>query len=318
MAHNPHSLLCRVVGLHCVQMYSLRLRFIVMQSVFLTPVQIHERYDIKGSTVDRHTGRVGRKKGLVLKDLDLLNNLILEHTDREQFVQQCKDDSAFLLRHDVMDYSLLLGIHYTRHRVGAATDVELLLPLSSPSQSLPCPLAPETLTRFQRDAGGLRATTITGPSLYVLGLIDILQEYTVSKRLERCWKVYFRRKAADGISVMPPKAYRRRFIRAMESITEEEGEQVAWVRVESAVPVVRRVEVEDEEELDVSTDGEWKEGRVDAGASRVGMWKEALLQAEDRKDATSSVRDVISAEVVSGDYSEEEELGEDEDEDEKG
>ena len=63
MAHNPHSLLCRVVGLHEVRMYSLRLRFVVMQSVFLSPLLIHERYDIKGSTVDRHTGRVGRKKG---------------------------------------------------------------------------------------------------------------------------------------------------------------------------------------------------------------------------------------------------------------
>jgi len=65
MSSNPHSLLCRFVGLHSIRMYSLTLRFCVMQSVFLTPLSINERYDIKGSTVDRYTGREGRKEGKV-------------------------------------------------------------------------------------------------------------------------------------------------------------------------------------------------------------------------------------------------------------
>ena len=228
-----------------------------------------------------------------------------------------------------MDYSLLLGIHNTRHRVGASTDVELLLAPSTPSQSLPCPLPPESLTRFQRDAGGLRATVITGPSQYFFGIIDILQEYTVSKRLERCWKVWVRRKPADGVSVMEPKAYRRRFIRAMESITEEQNDQaVAWGEAPSSATPVRRIDVEEEEEWEeeeegnVSANGGTQGRKVSGGGEvHVGMLKEALMRAEDRKEAASSVvRDVISAEVISNDLSEEEEeeLEEDEEEDEKG
>ena len=131
MATNPHSLLCRFVGMHSIAMYSLTLRFVVMQSVFLSPLLIQERYDLKGSTVDRYTGREGRKAGKVLKDLDLLANLILERDDRARFLQQCGSDSRFLMDHGICDYSLLLGIHYTRHKVHPhAHSARPLYPLS--------------------------------------------------------------------------------------------------------------------------------------------------------------------------------------------
>ena len=234
MASQPDSLLSRFVGLHRLQLYSVTLRFVVMQSVFLTPLTIDERYDLKGSSVDRHTGRAGRKQGKVLKDSDLYSNLILAPEDRSQFLVQCDIDSHFLMRHAICDYSLLLGIHYTRHKVGVSTDVEVLSAPSSPSRASGA-TNEVSWTRFQRDDGGLRATTIRGPSKYFLGLIDVLQAWDLKKRLERWWKVQVRRMAPEGISAMAPEQYRARFLRAMESITEEEEEVRGWGNTKAEV-----------------------------------------------------------------------------------
>ena len=56
-----------------------------LQSVFLTKRAIHERYDLKGSWVDRHAKDKDRKKaasGRVLKDSDLNRVVHLHDHDR--------------------------------------------------------------------------------------------------------------------------------------------------------------------------------------------------------------------------------------------
>ena len=47
----------------------------------------------------------------------------------------------------------------------------------------------------------------------ITGIIDVLQEWTLQKRLERAIKVYFFRNDAEGISAMQPVAYQKRFLR---------------------------------------------------------------------------------------------------------
>ena len=56
-----------------------------------------------------------------------------------------------------------------------------------------------------------KASSVTGPALYYLGIVDFLQDWTFAKRVERAIKIYIMRKDPDGLSVMEPLAYMERF-----------------------------------------------------------------------------------------------------------
>ena len=64
-------------------------------------------------------------------------------------------------------------------------------------------------------------------SLYVRGHVCHLQAYDFTKKVERCWKVYIKRKDADGVSVLPPDAYQRRFMDNLALITANDTELAA-------------------------------------------------------------------------------------------
>ena len=59
---------------------------------------------------------------------------------------------------------------------------------------------------------------IEGPGIYYVGIIDILQEYNLDKKLERFAKVTFQCKSANGISCIPPIPYAERFVKKMKDI----------------------------------------------------------------------------------------------------
>ncbi|TYZ65510.1 hypothetical protein PybrP1_008969 [[Pythium] brassicae (nom. inval.)] len=66
---------------------------------------------------------------------------------------------------------------------------------------------------------GMRlANTVVGPAYYHLGVIDILQTWTLKKRLERFFKIVFRGVDGDGLSAIEPKLYRARFQAKMAEI----------------------------------------------------------------------------------------------------
>lgn len=59
---------------------------------------------------------------------------------------------------------------------------------------------------------GMRlANTVVGPAYYHLGVIDILQTWTVKKRMERFLKIVFKGVDGDGLSAIQPKLYKVRF-----------------------------------------------------------------------------------------------------------
>ena len=64
----------------------------------------------------------------------------------------------------------------------------------------------------------LRATRVIGPAYYYLGIIDMLQEWTWEKRLERFWKVTINGKDPDGVSCTPPGVYLERFNQKMRDV----------------------------------------------------------------------------------------------------
>merc|ERR1719285_739297 len=67
--------------------------------------------------------------------------------------------------------------------------------------------------------GGLEAAVCQGPGIYYVGIIDVLQQWNIWKKLERVIKTLFLRKDPRGISAVNPQAYQFRFMEKMYEIT---------------------------------------------------------------------------------------------------
>jgi 1-phosphatidylinositol-4-phosphate 5-kinase len=114
---NPHTLLSRFYGLHRVKLpRGRKIHFVIMNNLFPPHKDIHETYDLKGSTVGREypEDKAERNPRAVLKDLNWIHRgkaLDLGPEKRALLTEQLRRDAEFLKSINVMDYSLLVGIH---------------------------------------------------------------------------------------------------------------------------------------------------------------------------------------------------------------
>jgi 1-phosphatidylinositol-4-phosphate 5-kinase len=114
---NPHTLLSRFYGLHRVKLpHGKKIHFVIMNNLFPPHRDIHETYDLKGSTVGREYSeeKAAQNPRAVLKDLNWINRgrrLELGPEKRALLSEQLRRDTELLKRLNVMDYSLLVGIH---------------------------------------------------------------------------------------------------------------------------------------------------------------------------------------------------------------
>ncbi|UIZ21960.1 hypothetical protein KXD40_008816 [Peronospora effusa] len=310
----PSSLITKFYGCFKITMYDKRFYFIVMENLFDAMeegVQIHHRFDIKGSWVNRSYKRprlgakvkcrhcsmmfkYGAKKRLlqcsnvvglhepnvVLKDNDLRTRMRIGTKEGVELYEQLRDDSLFLCKHGIMDYSLLLGVmdiefavdqppikstfsQYTaanpmtnRATNLSTTSVTTDSLVSSTNRSLKSStsdfsshpdddnesmangfnplgttsIAPSVHSLFQelpstlnqsrdffsteaprRKRAMRKSQRVFGPGYYYVGIIDILQTWTLQKKLERFWKVKINQKDGEGLSAIDPVRYQRRF-----------------------------------------------------------------------------------------------------------
>ncbi|KAF9788216.1 hypothetical protein BJ322DRAFT_1002129 [Thelephora terrestris] len=115
---NPHTLLSRFYGLHRVKLpRGRKIHFVIMNNLFPMHKDIHETYDLKGSTVGRlypEDVAAEKQNKVTLKDLNWINRgkrLELGPEKRALLTEQLKRDAEFLKMVYVMDYSLLVGVH---------------------------------------------------------------------------------------------------------------------------------------------------------------------------------------------------------------
>lgn len=257
------SLLPRFLGSYCVGLYGRKAHFVVMENVFDVQhgISIHQRYDIKGSWIDRNAqkprtgaeatcrhcnltfrfgvGRnvcpnragVGHEPNVVLKDMDLTTKLRFGTAEGRTLLAQLKRDSDFLCEQGIMDYSLLLGVievsyqvnqHHILTRDGSVFLQNILATASAErerdAQGQRSPDEPRP-ARVKQSTRCLHASEVViGPGFYYIGLIDILQTWSWTKRIERFIKTVLLRKDPEGISAMAPKPYRDRFHRKLHEI----------------------------------------------------------------------------------------------------
>ncbi|XP_047333791.1 phosphatidylinositol 4-phosphate 5-kinase 9 [Impatiens glandulifera] len=268
-----NTLITKFFGLHRIKPSSgQKFRFVVMGNMFCTELRIHRRFDLKGSSLGRSADKVEIDENTILKDLDLKYCFYLEPTWQEVLFKQIETDSKFLEAQHIMDYSLLLGVHYrapqhltstrfsnnrgqtadglgsvaeepnddeissypqglvlvprgsddgsvvvgphirgSRLRAASATgeeEVDLLLPGTARLQiqlGVNMPSRAELLPGKEDDF----VHEVYDVVLY-LGIIDILQDYTIGKRIEHAYKsVQF---DSISISAVDPTFYSQRFL----------------------------------------------------------------------------------------------------------
>ena len=122
LVKNPNSTLTQFYGMYRVKMNHLRrnVHFVVMKSVFNTDKRIDKVWDLKGSLV----GRSAKPGESVFKDKDLLDSnfkVMMGPEKKKLFMDQLQKDVMFLAKLDIMDYSLLLGMHDRRKATDTAS-----------------------------------------------------------------------------------------------------------------------------------------------------------------------------------------------------
>jgi 1-phosphatidylinositol-4-phosphate 5-kinase len=190
---NPFSLIPRIFGFHNINYASkrknLKKSFIVMENLFSSGLEVHLRFDLKGSTVGRTTDP-NEDFSVARKDLDFNRGglkIKLSKATREKLLTQISKDSSFFERLGIIDYSLLLGVHNLKGSKIDMTDIDHAY-LSS-----------------------------DGQCIYFIGIIDVLTQYNIKKKLENIFKLPI---YGNDISCIPPKPYSERFLNYMESIFE--------------------------------------------------------------------------------------------------
>jgi 1-phosphatidylinositol-4-phosphate 5-kinase len=210
---NPHTLLPHFVGHHSIVLKSLnneKIRFVIMQNVFATGNKIHEKFDLKGSTVNRFATREEKKKlTCTKKDLDINRPIRVGPKRRALLIEQIRKDCEFLKKASIMDYSFLLGIHIVDSTPVSKRINPLTALNSSPAESGKC---------FTADQGGMMSVDdVNQPcEIYYVGIIDILQEYNWWKASETVLMgtIYDRHQ----ISSVPPKEYGNRFYSFVQNL----------------------------------------------------------------------------------------------------
>ncbi|VAH27069.1 unnamed protein product [Triticum turgidum subsp. durum] len=225
------TLVTKFFGLHCVKLAGAnqkKVRFVIMGNLFCSHNSIHRRFDLKGSSLGRTTDKPQTEidQYTTLKDLDLNFIFRLKKQWFQEFQSRQVDrDCDFLEQEKIMDYSLLVGVHFRRSMDNDTNTVSTLrLSRGYTDQFLADPNglskiklgtsmpARAELTARKNDCEPQLIGEPTGEYYDVIlyfGIIDILQDYDISKRLEHAYKSF--QYDPTSISAVDPRQYSRRF-----------------------------------------------------------------------------------------------------------
>lgn len=312
--NHPNSLLVRYYGMHRVKMdflsSSRTIYFIIMSSVFDTEKIIHIKYDLKGSTIGRITKDADCKMGAVQKDLNLVKSgrkFRLPEPYMEIFKSTIESDSSFLASLNIMDYSLLVGVHESAtlrplrrpsgsmisekslqviqsmaHSAATHASVPRAMPKISPDDSI-----------FQSFHGGIRSAPDVG-EIYFLGIIDILQVYNVGKRGETVFKSLLGN--GNKISSVHPRYYATRFVDFLLRNTNYNERREPSISVELKPTNVTRVSPSHTEASTSSSTGRPQSNRVKSmSGSKRKQSEEGNLQLVVNLQKESSNKDTVAA-----------------------
>eukprot|EP01126_Amoeba_proteus_P059218 TRINITY_DN7717_c0_g1_i4.p1 TRINITY_DN7717_c0_g1~~TRINITY_DN7717_c0_g1_i4.p1 ORF type:complete len:372 (-),score=113.15 TRINITY_DN7717_c0_g1_i4:34-1149(-) len=211
---NPKSLLLRIYGLYEIETVSGRVYLVVMKNVFPQGVNLDEVQDLKGrkpkdARVSDLTLPVGERHSMgKIKNDYAYTKILLNPEDKAFFVAQIQKDVALLQRHEMMDYSLLIGI------------------VTSAEEKLKClEVIKEMETRGDEIVGLFRGTDKEGEEIiYWMTIIDCFTLYNTKKKLANFFKSHLYE--FESLSTVEPNFYAQRFLNfILYNLMEDEEEK---------------------------------------------------------------------------------------------
>lgn len=285
VGEHENTLITKFFGVHRITLKGgQKVRFVVMGNMFRTELRIHRRYDLKGSSKGRYTNKDDIDENTTLKDLDISYEFYMDKSLRDSLFRQISHDCSFLESQQIIDYSLLLGVHFRvpdhllecpdsvdsperlpSNDVGTTSQGEAVVPPKRLLLVTHEPTSVNTAPGPHSRGGSLRAFSVgdrevdllvpgTGRlrvqlgvnmpaqanrkvledgtdsmevELYevydvvlYLGIIDILQEYNMKKKVEHAYKSM----QFDPLSIssVEPRLYSQRFITFLETVFPSE------------------------------------------------------------------------------------------------
>ncbi|BFZ02127.1 hypothetical protein BsWGS_05166 [Bradybaena similaris] len=247
---HAQTLLPQYLAMYRITVNDAETYLVVMRNVFSPRLSIHKKYDLKGSTVDRSASDKERLKELpTFKDNDFLNDGAKIHIGPEQrkkLLDTLQSDVDFLSGLNIMDYSLIVGIHDRDQEdesgISFATpsgaDEEELdeedgdtgsfaaaagepVEFGDDADGASPPDSPQPITPMPQFTGeldpdlelyGIHSNPDSGRrEIYFMALIDILTKYGMKKRTAQAAKTV-KHGAGAEISTVHPEQYAKRFM----------------------------------------------------------------------------------------------------------
>ncbi|XP_073960402.1 phosphatidylinositol 5-phosphate 4-kinase isoform X2 [Choristoneura fumiferana] len=237
------TLLPQYLGMYRLTVDGIEHYLVATRNVFSNHLNIHRKYDLKGSTVDREASDKELEKELpTLKDNDFIKQGVridIGDAAKDKLLETLTADVEFLTKLHLMDYSLLLGMHECGRGEAEAEAARAQADADSDADS---DSDSDTDNRHHGDRWGyntppdsprgaarrdLRYEGIIPeldiyaiPSqdgapkkeIYFVALIDVLTHYGVKKQAAKAAKTVKYGSNVDGISTCDPEQYGKRFI----------------------------------------------------------------------------------------------------------
>ena len=238
---NPNSLLCRLYGMYNIILgQGDEILIIVMRNVigdFKDNTIV--KFDLKGSTYKRKANFDINDNNNVMKDLDFNSfekGIMLSLSSIEKLREVIKNDSNFLCKSELMDYSLFL-VKLTLSKKEAEDTFGVKIKEKQDNDFIEIIKTDEN--DIKKNRGG--STTYRGegklhdvahykqylfPSLtqgtaYIIAIIDYFQIFNFFKLVESGLKTgFFQKKKKNIISCVDPKTYSERFINYINKLTD--------------------------------------------------------------------------------------------------
>ena len=197
-----------------------------MNNVFDTPLKVHYKYDLKGSTYKRMSRKCKEINyenydfDVAMKDNDFTDRnekIDLSPYYKKLLYNEAKNDSKFLSDHNINDYSFLIGVHDQKFYKNEDIPQDQLMILVGHNiiqhQKTIVPVNVARKPFYEEHYGGIQSEDST--KVYFFGIIDIFTNFGATKKVEYIVKSVGQ---GSGISCKPPNEYSNRFINFVEKI----------------------------------------------------------------------------------------------------
>ncbi|KFM60971.1 Phosphatidylinositol-5-phosphate 4-kinase type-2 beta, partial [Stegodyphus mimosarum] len=239
------TLLPQYLGMYRLTVEGAETYIVVMRNIFTTRLKIHKKYDLKGSTVDREASEKEREKDIpVLKDNDFVKDgckMYIGSEAKEKILDMLSADSMFLSSMNLMDYSVVVGIHDCERSEQDALEKEKVdsdaegsgengpgseededsagsgiggaapTPPDSPRAHREVSLNGDGLNPARDIYATPSSESAPKKEIYFLALVDVLTHYGMKKRTAQAAKAVKHGTNAE-ISTVHPEQYAKRLV----------------------------------------------------------------------------------------------------------